>query len=120
VVVCGRVKDVIIMGGRNIYPTDIERAAGEVDGVRAGNVVAVRIEAGDRRETFGVALESGRAGDPDEVARIRKEVTAAVVSAVGVRPRTVSVLAPGSLPKTPSGKLRRSSSADLVAEPTEA
>jgi fatty-acyl-CoA synthase len=120
VVVCGRVKDVIIMGGRNIYPTDIERAAGEVDGVRAGNVVAVRIEAGDRRETFGVALESARAGDPVEVARIRKEVTAAVVSAVGVRPRTVSVLAPGTLPKTPSGKLRRSSSADLVAEPTEA
>lgn len=117
VVVCGRVKDVIIMGGRNIYPTDIERAAGEVEGVRAGNVVAVRIEAGERRETFGVALESGKAADPDEVARIRKEVTAAVVNAVGVRPRTVTVLAPGSLPKTPSGKLRRSSSADLVAEP---
>lgn len=119
VVVCGRVKDVIIMGGRNIYPTDIERAAGEVEGVRAGNVVAVRIEAGERRETFGVALESGRAADPEEVARIRKEVTAAVVNAVGVRPRTVTVLAPGSLPKTPSGKLRRSSSADLVAEPGE-
>lgn len=119
VVVCGRVKDVIIMGGRNIYPTDIERAAGEVEGVRAGNVVAVRIEAGERRETFGVALESGKAADPVEVARIRKEVTAAIVNAVGVRPRTVTVLAPGSLPKTPSGKLRRSSSADLVAEPGE-
>ena len=119
VVVCGRVKDVIIMGGRNIYPTDIERAAGEVEGVRAGNVVAVRIEAGERRETFGVALESGKASDPAEVARIRKEVTAAIVDAVGVRPRTVTVLAPGSLPKTPSGKLRRSSSADLVAEPGE-
>ncbi len=114
VVVCGRVKDVIIMGGRNIYPTDIERAASEVDGVRAGNVVAVRIEARDRRESFGVALESARAGDAEEVARIRKAVTAAVVDAVGVRPRTVSVLAPGSLPKTPSGKLRRSSSAELV------
>ncbi|MEO6879519.1 MAG: fatty acyl-AMP ligase [Mycobacteriaceae bacterium] len=116
VVVCGRVKDVIIMGGRNIYPTDIERAAGAVAGVRAGNVVAVRIDANDRRESFGVALESGKADDPDEVARIRKEVTAAVVDAVGVRPRTVSVLAPGSLPKTPSGKLRRSSSVDLLTE----
>lgn len=116
VVVCGRVKDVIIMGGRNIYPTDIERAAGTVAGVRAGNVVAVRIDAADRRESFGVALESGKADDADEVARIRKEVTSAVVDAVGVRPRTVSVLAPGSLPKTPSGKLRRSSSADLVGD----
>src|SRR5271163_4816308 len=34
VVVCGRVKDVIIMAGRNIYSTDIERAASRVDGVR--------------------------------------------------------------------------------------
>jgi len=114
IVVCGRVKDVIIMGGRNIYPTDIERAAGEVAGVRAGNVVAVRLDAADRRESFGVALESNQAGDDDEAARIRKEVTAAVVAAVGVRPRTVTVLPAGSLPKTPSGKLRRSSSVDLL------
>ncbi len=116
VVVCGRVKDVIIMGGRNIYPTDIERAAGGVSGVRAGNVVAVRIDAADRRESFGVALESGRADDPDEVTRIQKEVTRAVVDAVGVRPRSVTVLPAGSLPKTPSGKLRRSTSRDLLAD----
>ena len=50
VVVCGRVKDVIIMGGRNIYPTDIERAAGRVEGVRPGNAVAVRLDAGRPRE----------------------------------------------------------------------
>ena len=115
VVVCGRVKDVIIMGGRNIYPTDIERAAGEVAGVRAGNVVAVRLDAdGDRRESFAVVVESNRADDDAEADRIRKEVTSAVVDAVAARPRTVTVLAPGSLPKTPSGKLRRSSSIELV------
>ena len=43
IVVCGRVKDVIIMAGRNIYPTDIERAAGRVEGVRPGCAVAVRL-----------------------------------------------------------------------------
>ncbi len=60
VVVCGRTKDVIIMAGRNIYPTDIERAAGQADGVRAGNVVAVRLSAGEgrRRETFAVVVEA--------------------------------------------------------------
>ncbi len=52
IVVCGRVKDVIIMAGRNVYPTDIERAAGRVDGVRPGCVAAVRIYAGRSRETF--------------------------------------------------------------------
>ena len=45
-VVCGRVKDVIIMAGRNIYPTDIERAATRVAGVRPGCAVAVRLDAG--------------------------------------------------------------------------
>ena len=115
VVVCGRVKDVIIMGGRNIYPTDIERAAGLVDGVRAGNVVAVRLDATeDRRESFAVIVESAKADDSAEADRIRKDVTGAVVDAVGARPRTVTVLSPGSLPKTPSGKLRRSSSVELV------
>ena len=57
VVVCGRLKDVIIMAGRNIYPTDIERAAGRVDGVRPGCAVAVRLDAGRSRETFAVAVE---------------------------------------------------------------
>ena len=58
VVVCGRVKDVIIMAGRNIYPTDIERAACRVAGVRPGCAVAVRLDAGLSRETFAVAVES--------------------------------------------------------------
>src|ERR1700755_1200770 len=43
IVVCGRVKDVIIMAGRNIYPTDIERAACRVGGGRRGSAVAVRL-----------------------------------------------------------------------------
>ncbi|HET8643320.1 MAG TPA: fatty acyl-AMP ligase [Pseudonocardiaceae bacterium] len=114
VVVCGRVKDVIIMGGRNIYPTDIERAASTVDGVRAGNVVAVRLEAGERRESFAVAVESRLAGDPETERGIRSQVAARVVDAVGVRPLKVVVLPPGTLPKTPSGKLRRTATRTLI------
>ncbi|MHA6780261.1 fatty acyl-AMP ligase [Pseudonocardia saturnea] len=118
VVVCGRRKDVIIMGGRNIYPTDIERAAAEAGDVRAGNVVAVRMfagaESGRHRESFLVAVESRKAGEPDAEKAIRKDITARVVSAVGVRPAEVVVLGPGSLPKTPSGKLRRAATGDLL------
>jgi len=107
VVVCGRRKDVIVMGGRNIYPIDIERAAGQVEGVRPGNVAAVRLDAGDRRESFAVAVESSRAGDPEAERVLRKQVASRVVDAIGVRPGAVVVLPPAALPKTPSGKLRR-------------
>ncbi|MDR3659090.1 MAG: fatty acyl-AMP ligase [Mycobacterium sp.] len=114
VVVCGRVKDVIIMAGRNIYPTDIERAAGRVEGVRPGCAVAVRLDAGHSRETFAVAVESNGWQDPAEVRRIEHQVAHEVVTEVDVRPRNVVVLGPGTIPKTPSGKLRRANSVELV------
>ncbi|GAA0585171.1 fatty acyl-AMP ligase [Paractinoplanes ferrugineus] len=115
-VVCGRRKDVIIMGGRNIYPTDIERAAGTVEGVREGNVVAVRLMAGEDRgrESFAVIAESKLAGDEAAEKAITKEITARVVAEIDARPARVRVVPPGSLPKTPSGKLRRAAARDLL------
>lgn len=114
VVVCGRLKDVIIMAGRNIYPTDIERAACRVAGVRPGCSVAVRLDAGHSRETFAVAVESKEFQDHAEVRRIEHQVAHEVFAEVDVRPRNVVVLQPGMIPKTPSGKLRRSHALALV------
>jgi fatty-acyl-CoA synthase len=114
VVVCGRVNDVIIVAGRNIYPSDIERAASRVEGVRPGCAVAVRLDAGRSRETFAVAVESNAFEDPPEVRRIKHQVAHEVLTEVDVRPRNVVVLGPGTIPKTPSGKLRRANSVTLV------
>jgi fatty-acyl-CoA synthase len=113
VVVCGRVKDLIIMAGRKIYPTDIERAAARVSGVRPGCAVAVRLD-GHSRETFAVAVESVAWEQLAEVRRIEREVAHEVVAEVDVRPRNVVVLQPGMIPKTPSGKLRRANALALV------
>ncbi|MEU6645689.1 fatty acyl-AMP ligase [Saccharomonospora sp. NPDC046836] len=120
IVICGRSKDVIILGGRNVYPTDIERAATAVAGVRAGNAVAVRIDAGTRRERFAVVLESKLAGDAEEERRLAKEVAARVRDAVDARPYAVVVLPAGSLPKTPSGKVKRAATAVQFREQIDA
>lgn len=116
IVVCGRTKDTIIMAGRNIYPTDIERAAGSVPGVRDGNVAAVRLLAGDgvARESFAVLVESRSAGDAVAAQAIRDAVVNRIAAEVDVRPAVVTVLPPGTLPKTPSGKLRRGAARALV------
>jgi fatty-acyl-CoA synthase len=114
VVVCGRLKDVIIMAGRNIYPTDIERAAARVTGVRPGCAVAVRLDAGLSRETFAVAVECKEFDDQQQVRRVERQVAHEVFAEVDVRPRNVVVLSPGMIPKTPSGKLRRAHALSLV------
>ncbi len=103
------------MAGRNIYPTDIERAASRVPGVRPGCAVAVRLDAGDSRESFAVAVESNAFDDAAAVRRIKHDVAHEVVAEVDMRPRNVVVLGPGVIPKTPSGKLRRASSAAFAS-----
>ena len=119
IVICGRRKDVIIMGGRNIYPTDVERAASGVDGVRGHSVAAVRIDPGTKQERFAVVLESQLADDEDAEKALALEVTARVAAAVDARPSSVVVVPLGSLPKTTSGKLRRSAASTLFNRQTD-
>ncbi len=102
-ILCGRLKDVIIIAGRNIFPEDIERSVGIVDGVRAGNVIAFGVEGDKRKETIVVVAEV-RSDDPETV---RKGIREQVVGIVGFPPRDIVLVQPGTLPKTSSGKLQR-------------
>jgi fatty-acyl-CoA synthase len=103
-VMCGRIKDVIIVGGRNVFPEDVERAVGTLDGVRAGNVIAFGVDGDRGRETLVVVAET-TADDRDTV---RRQIHDRVKEVVGVPPKDIVLVAQGTLPKTSSGKLQRS------------
>jgi fatty-acyl-CoA synthase len=115
IVICGRLQDAISYDGRTIFPTDVERAAASVDGVRAHSVVAVRVQRDSAREYFAVVVESDLAGDEDAEKLLALEVTERVIAEVDAKPRAVVVVAPGSVPKTTSGKRRRSAVGSLFA-----
>jgi acyl-CoA synthetase (AMP-forming)/AMP-acid ligase II len=102
--ITGRVKDMIIVGGRNLYPEDAERAALSVPGVRLGNAVAFGIVR-KAREGLVVIAETRLHGD--EAARLAKQIATEVRKAMRIAADHVVLLVPGSLPKTPSGKLQR-------------
>jgi fatty-acyl-CoA synthase len=102
--ITGRLKDMIIVGGRNLYPEDAERATTRVPGVRKGNAVAFGIVR-KAREGLVVIAETRLTGD--EAAGLAKQIATEVRKAMRVAADHVVLLVPGSLPKTPSGKLQR-------------
>ncbi|MDM4139496.1 MULTISPECIES: long-chain-fatty acid--ACP ligase MbtM [Mycobacterium] len=102
-VVCGRAKELITLAGRNIFPTEIETVAAGVRGVREGAVVA--LATGERSARPGLIVAAEFRGA--DQAGARAEIIQRVASLCGVVPSDVIFMAPGSLPRTSSGKLRR-------------
>ncbi len=103
-VMCGRIKDMIIVGGRNVFPEDVERALADVAGVRAGNVIAFGVDGAQGKEGLVVVAES----KSDDLPELRRTVAQRVRDAVGLPAKDIVLVLPGSLPKTSSGKLQRS------------
>ena len=100
----GRAKDVIVVRGANHAPDAIEAALEVVPGIRTGCAVAVGYDDGGGEELLVLAERSGA---PAEDASVRAAAERAILERVGVAPRVVVVLAPGTLPRTSSGKMRR-------------
>jgi len=104
----GRIKDLLILRGRNHAPEEVERAVDAVEGVRTGCAVAVSWlpEEADG-EVLLVLVEVRREIPPAEGPAIAERCARAVLAATGLIPERVVPLLPGSLPRTSSGKLRR-------------
>jgi 1-acyl-sn-glycerol-3-phosphate acyltransferase len=113
VFITGRSKDIIIRAGRHIYPEEIEIAVSEVDGIRKGCVAVF----GTRDPRSGtervVVLAETRETEPAALAALRQRVEDAAARLLDAAPEDIVLAPPRSVPKTSSGKIRRSTAREL-------
>ena len=111
--VTGRLKDLIIVRGRNIYPQDLEGAAEQAHrALRSGCSVAFGVEVGDQERVALVAEVDPSFGSLSEVARA---IRRAVQESQDVTLQTIVLVKPGSLAKTSSGKVQRQATKRALA-----
>jgi fatty-acyl-CoA synthase len=113
VFICGRLKDMIIVRGRNFYPSDIEWLVSELPGVRRGNVVAFSAEI-DGEEQLVVAAE----GMSTEAETLRTSIAQRVVADFALTPHDVVIVPQGTLPRTSSGKPQRRKTKQMYLDGT--
>lgn len=130
--VVGRIKDMLIIRGKNYFPQDVETEVESIPEIREGCCAAFSLEV-DGEERLGLAIEVrdnalksgmsarltgmlglGKQYDEGTLARLGKEVKAKVSETLGLELTALWICRPKSLPKTSSGKLRRSIIRDML------
>jgi fatty acid CoA ligase FadD21 len=106
--IVGRIKDLLIIRGRNHYPEDIEATVQEITG---GRVAAISVPV-NSTEKLVTVIELKKRGDSDEEAMhwlsgVKSDVTSAISNAHGLSVGDLVLVSPGSIPTTTSGKIRR-------------
>ncbi len=114
--VTGRIKDIIIRAGRNIYPHELEEAVGNVHGIRNGRV-AVFASKDNRSGTERlVIMAETRSKDEDKLSALRNEINNLSTDLIGGPADEVVLAPPGSVLKTSSGKIRRAASREVFEQ----
>jgi 1-acyl-sn-glycerol-3-phosphate acyltransferase len=110
--ITGRAKDIIIRAGRNIYPHEVEDLAGEVEGVRRGCVTAFGVTDPRQGTEKLIVVAETRIEKEEEKQAIVRLVQERVGQVLGAPADDVLLVPPRTVPKTSSGKLRRSACRD--------
>ncbi len=116
--VCGRLKDLIILAGRNIHPQDIEDSLRDCHrAIRPGGIAAFAVEGGNR-EGLAVLVEVAADAPSEELSSLVPAIRTVVAKEHQLRCATVIVGPPGSVSKTTSGKVQRSRCRDRLLDGT--
>ncbi|HEU0190629.1 MAG TPA: AMP-binding protein [Mycobacterium sp.] len=106
--IVGRIKDLLIIRGRNHYPEDIEATVREITG---GRVAAIALPVDSTEELVTIAEVKGREVSGQDSASwldgVKTDVTSAIANAHGLHVGDLVLVSPGSIPITTSGKIRR-------------
>jgi len=108
----GRVKDLIIRGGRNLYPYEVEQALGELTGIRRGCVVAFAARDAHQGSERLVIVAESKERDPERRAALAQRARERATEVLGLPPDEIVLAPPRAVLKTSSGKLRRGDTRD--------
>ena len=110
--ITGRIKDIIILAGRNVYPQELEEAVGGIEGIRRGRVVAFGcLDAQAGTERLVIMAETRCPAEQHE--QLRKAINGIIIDLTDAPPDEVRLVPPGTILKTSSGKLRRAACQEL-------
>src|SRR5690606_17960678 len=107
--ITGRIKDMIIKAGRNIYPHEVEELVGQLPDVRKGCVAAVASKDPDTGNERLVLVVETRLKDKQAKYRLRQQISQTCTDTLDVPPDIIELVPPHTVPKTSSGKIRRAS-----------
>ena len=113
VFITGRVKDIIIRAGRNIYPHEVESAVGEIPGMRKGGVAVFGTSDATSGTERLIVLAETRENDPSAREALLARAHDVASGILGEPADEIVLVAPRTIPKTSSGKVRRSSAKEL-------
>jgi 1-acyl-sn-glycerol-3-phosphate acyltransferase len=113
VYITGRIKDIIIRAGRHLYPQEIEEAVADIPGIRKGGVAVFGVTDRASGTERIVVLAETRETDPTARAALQVRAHEITTDIAGTPPDEIVLAPPRTVPKTSSGKIRRSAAKEL-------